>query len=91
MHWLKKATHPLDLHLRAGGYEVYPLAKIFAEFPFLCSPESLIQTELLTDPHAAWAINALYSLGCLEEPGVSEASTDNQPKNLLLTNRGENI
>jgi hypothetical protein len=68
MHWLKKATHPLDLHLRAGGYEVYPLAKIFAEFPFLCSPESLVQKELLTDPRAASAINALYSLGCLEEP-----------------------
>jgi hypothetical protein len=63
---MKKATNPLSFDLRAGGFEVFPLAKVF----LLPSNVSfLIQRNLLAEPLAAWAANALYELGCLKEMG----------------------
>lgn len=67
MHWLKKATNPLDPHLRAGGYEVLPVVKLFAKH-WNYNPAGLIQEHLLNDSLVAWAINTLSLVRCLREP-----------------------
>ena len=60
---MKKATNPLALDLRAGGFEVFPLAKIFDLPPNVWYPSILIRENLLAEPFAAWAANVFYTLG----------------------------
>ncbi|HTD14587.1 MAG TPA: hypothetical protein VK673_05380 [Chthoniobacterales bacterium] len=68
MHWLKKATNPLDPHLRAGGYEVLPVAEIIGKLRTnACVPRYLIRNNELNDSLAAWTINAFFLLGGLKE------------------------
>jgi hypothetical protein len=69
MH-VKKATKPLDPNLRAGGYLVLPVAQVHAKVWYNYSPRSLVLGNLLNDSLAAWASNAYYELGCLEEPRI---------------------
>jgi hypothetical protein len=54
---MKKATNPLALDLRAGGFEVFPLAKIFDLPSNVWYPSILIRENLLAEPFAAWAAN----------------------------------
>ena len=60
---MKKATNPLALDLRAGGFEVFPLAKIFDLPSNVWYPSILIRENLLAEPFAAWAANVFYTLG----------------------------
>ena len=62
---MKKATKPLSADLRAGGFEVFPLAKLFALPSNVWFASTLIRENMLAEPLAAWAANALYGLGCL--------------------------
>jgi hypothetical protein len=70
MHWIKKATNPRDPHLRAGGFEVLPLAEIF-ELPWQCKcPPDLVKLKLVPDTLLSWAANACYLLGTFKEPEI---------------------
>src|ERR1700737_4131925 len=60
---MKKATNPLALDLRAGGFEVFPLAKVFDLPSNVWYPSMLIRENLLAEPFAAWAANVFYTLG----------------------------
>src|SRR4029077_19046415 len=60
---MKKATNPLALDLRAGGFEVFPIAKIFDLPSNVWYPSILIRENLLAEPFAAWAANVFYTLG----------------------------
>ena len=60
---MKKATNPLALDLRAGGFEVFPLAEIFDLPSNVWYPSILIRENLLAEPFAAWAANVFYTLG----------------------------
>lgn len=72
MNWLKKATNPLDPHLRAGGYEVLPIAQIFRLPSNVWSLATISRKHLVPEPLASWATNAFYSLGFLREPDTWE-------------------
>jgi hypothetical protein len=52
---MKKATNPLALDLRAGGFEVLPLAKLFDLPSNVWYPSILIRENLVAEPFAAWA------------------------------------
>jgi hypothetical protein len=52
---MKKATNPLALDLRAGGFEVFPLAKLFDLPSNVWYPSILIRENMLAEPLAAWA------------------------------------
>ena len=58
---MKKATNPLDL--RAGGFEVFPIAKLFDLPSNVWYPSILIRENMLAEPLAAWAANVFYTLG----------------------------
>ena len=60
---MKKATNPLALDLRAGGFEVFPIAKLFDLPSNVWYPSILIRENLLAEPFAAWAANVFYTLG----------------------------
>jgi hypothetical protein len=60
---MKKATNPLALDLRAGGFEVFPLAKLFDLPSNVWYPSILICENMLAEPFAAWAANVFYTLG----------------------------
>jgi hypothetical protein len=68
MHLLKKATQPLAPHLRAGGYEVFPIVEVHQLRSNVWSLAMLTEKALLPEPLASWATNAFYSLGFLEGP-----------------------
>jgi hypothetical protein len=59
---MKKATNPLALDLRAGGFEVFPLAKLFDLPSNVWYPSILIRENMLAEPLAAWAANVFYAL-----------------------------
>ena len=63
---MKKATNPLALDLRAGGFEVFPIAKLFDLPSNVWYPSILIRENLLAEPFAAWAANVFYTLGGVE-------------------------
>jgi hypothetical protein len=63
VQWLKKATH-----LRAGGYEVFPIAQVHQLGSNARSLAMLTKKALLPEPLASWATNVFYSLGFLHEP-----------------------
>ena len=71
---MKKATNPLALDLRAGGFEVFPLAKIFDLPSNVWYPSILIRENLLAEPFAAWAANVLYTLGGVQVLQWSDAA-----------------
>jgi hypothetical protein len=54
---MKKATNPLALDLRAGGFEVFPIAKLFDLPSNVWYPSILIRENMLAEPLAAWAAN----------------------------------
>src|SRR5215469_14891569 len=60
---MKKATNPLALDQRAGGFEVFPLAKLFDLPSNVWYPSILIRENMLAEPFAAWAVNVFYTLG----------------------------
>ena len=60
---MKKATNPLALDLRAGGFEVFPIAKLFDLPSNVWYPSILIRENMLAEPFAAWAANVFYTLG----------------------------
>src|SRR6266478_9958244 len=60
---MKKATNPLALDLRAGGFEVLSLAKLFDLPSNVWYPSILIRENLVAEPFAAWAANVFYTLG----------------------------
>jgi hypothetical protein len=60
---MKKATNPLALDLRAGGFEVFPIAKLLDLPSNVLYPSILIRENLLAEPFAAWASNVFYKLG----------------------------
>jgi hypothetical protein len=62
---MKKATNPLALDLRAGGFEVFPIAKLFDLPSNVWYPSILIRENMLAEPFAAWAANVFYTLGCV--------------------------
>jgi hypothetical protein len=68
LHRLKKATQPLDPHLRAGGYEVFPIVEVHQLGSNVWSLAMLTEKALLPEPLASWATNAFYSLGFLKGP-----------------------
>jgi|SRR5208282_5678977 len=59
---MKKATNPLALDLRAGGFEVFPLAKLFDLPSNVWYPSILIRENMLAEPLAAWAANVFTHL-----------------------------
>jgi hypothetical protein len=59
---MKKATN--SLALRAGGFEVFPIAKIFDLPSNVWYPSILIRENLLAEPFAAWAANVFYTRRC---------------------------
>jgi len=63
---MKKATNPLALDLRAGGFEVFPIAKLFDLPSNVWYPSILIRENLLAEPLAAWAANVFYTLGAVQ-------------------------
>ena len=63
---MKKATSPLSPDLRAGGFEVFPLAKLFTLPSNVWYVSTLIRENTLAEPLAAWAANTFYRLGCLD-------------------------
>jgi hypothetical protein len=75
MNWLKKATNPLDPHLRAGGYEILPVAQIFRLPSNVWCLATISRNHLVPEPLASWATNAFYSLGFLREPDTWEHDT----------------
>jgi hypothetical protein len=50
---MKKATNPLALDLRAGGFEVFPIAKLFDLPSNVWYPSILIRENMLAEPFAA--------------------------------------
>src|SRR5262249_44837705 len=60
---MKKANKPLRLDLPSGGFEVFPLAKLFDLPSNVWYPSILIRENLLAEPFAAWAANVFYTLG----------------------------
>jgi len=60
---MKKATNPLALDLRAGGFAVFPIAKLFDLPSNVWYPSILIREKMLAEPFAAWATNVFYTLG----------------------------
>ena len=71
---MKKATNPLALDLRAGGFEVFPIAKIFDLPSNVWYPSILIRENLLAEPFAAWAANVFYTLGGVQVLQWSDAA-----------------
>ena len=71
---MKKATNPLDLDLRAGGFEVFPIAKLFELPSNVWYPSILIRENMLAEPFAAWAANVFYSLGGVQVLQWSDAA-----------------
>src|SRR6202011_2434500 len=71
---MKKATDPLALDLRAGGFEVFPLAKLFDLPSNVWYPSMLIRENLLAEPFAAWAANVFYTLGGVQVLQWSDAA-----------------
>ena len=63
---MKKATNPLALDLRAGGFEVFPIAKLFDLPSNVWYPSILIRENMLPEPFAAWAANVFYTLGAVQ-------------------------
>ena len=70
---MKKATNPLALDLRAGGFEVFPLAKLFDLPSNVWYPSILIRENMLAEPFAAWAANVFYALGGVQVLQWSDA------------------
>jgi hypothetical protein len=62
---LKKATKPLALDLRAGGYLIYPVVRAFHLKSNVWHPSDLALEAGLTEPLAAWAADAYFRLECL--------------------------
>jgi len=71
---MKKATNPLALDLRAGGFEVFPIAKLFDLPSNVWYPSILIRENMLAEPLAAWAANVFYALGCVQVLQWSDAA-----------------
>ena len=71
---MKKATNPLALDLRAGGFEVFPIAKLFDLPSKVWYPSMLIRENLLAEPFAAWAANVFYTLGGVQVLQWSDAA-----------------
>jgi hypothetical protein len=71
---MKKATIPLALDLRAGGFEVFPIAKLFDLPSNVWYPSILIRENMLAEPFAAWAANVFYTLGGLQVLQWSDAA-----------------
>ncbi len=71
---MKKATNPLALDLRAGGFEVFPIAKVFDLPSNVWYPSILIRENMLAEPFAAWAANVFYTLGGVQVPQWSDAA-----------------
>ena len=71
---MKKATNPLALDLRAGGFEVFPIAKLFDLPSNVWYPSILIRENLLAEPFAAWAANVFYTLGGVQVLQWSDAA-----------------
>jgi hypothetical protein len=71
---MKKATNPLALDLRAGGFEVFPLAKLFDLPSNVWYPSILIRENMLAEPFAAWAANVFYALGGVQVLQWSDAA-----------------
>jgi hypothetical protein len=71
---MKKATNPLALDLRAGGFEVFPIAKLFDLPSNVWYPSILIRENMLAEPFAAWAANVFYTLGGLQVLQWSDAA-----------------
>jgi hypothetical protein len=63
---MKKATKPLSLDLRAGGYLVYPVVQAFQLKSNVWRPSDLALQAGLTEPLAAWAADAFFRLGCID-------------------------
>jgi hypothetical protein len=63
---LKKATKPLSLDLRAGGYLVYPVVQAFQLKSNIWTPSALALQSGLTEPLAAWAADVFFRLGCIK-------------------------
>ena len=64
---MKKATNPLALDLRAGGFEVFPLAKLFDLPSNVWYPSILIRENMLAEPFAAWALRTWRCAGASVE------------------------
>ena len=71
---MKKATNPLALDLRAGGFQVFPIAKLFALPSNVWYPSILIRENMLAEPFAAWAANVFYTLGSVQVLQWSDAA-----------------
>src|ERR1700726_2545646 len=71
---MKKATNPLALDLRAGGFEVFPIAKLFDLPSNVWYPSILIRENMLAEPLTAWAANVFYTLGCVQVLQWSDAA-----------------
>ena len=71
---MKKATNPLALDLRAGGFEVFPIAKLFDLPSNVWYPSILIRENMLAEPFAAWAANVFYTLGGVQVLPWSDAA-----------------
>jgi len=56
--------NPLALDLRAGGFEVFPIAKLFDLPSNVWYPSMLIRENLLAEPFAAWAAMFFTHLWC---------------------------
>jgi hypothetical protein len=63
---MKKATEPLSLNLRAGGYLVYPVVQAFQLKSNVWPPSTLPLEAGLTEPLAAWATDVFFRLGCID-------------------------
>src|SRR3984893_11733072 len=71
---MKKATNTNPLDLRAGGFEVFPIAKLFDLPSNVWYPSILIRENLLAEPFAAWAANVFYLLGGVQVLQWSDAA-----------------
>jgi hypothetical protein len=63
---MKKATEPLSLNLRAGGYLVYPVVQAFQLKSNVWPPSTLPLEAGLTEPLAARATDVFFGLGCID-------------------------
>ncbi len=70
----EKRTNPLALDLRAGGFEVFPIAKLFDLPSNAWYPSILIRENLLAEPFAAWAANVFYTLSGVQVLQWSDAA-----------------
>jgi hypothetical protein len=76
---MKKATTPLALDLRAGGFEVFPIAKLLDLPSNVWYPSILIRENLLAEPFAAWASNVFYTPGGVQVLQWTEAAFSMHP------------